>query len=285
MTGFVKTEHRQRYDLLHPLTTLSCYLCFPALYPSLLVNLSLVLSTQKSITASFLQLSLFMCPAHIISAAPFDSHLSLHYIGKIRFDVLSLSVFFGFFLCLSVSLTVCVPTTSHGPATFLTCLFLSLCRHSMQSFYIFCYFKLAFFFPSATHNPIPPLLFLSHPLLLPDSPPWCCMHFITFGSTNLKKKRIYANGGLKNECSPPLQCAEESREAPHYNIFSSLWICRIIIKNDLWCWNEHLLPGNSTNMLVILHMNRHGDGAITSNLIIKQSDKVMWATGQVVTAQ
>lgn len=127
---------------------------------------------------------------------------------------------------------------------------------------------------------IPPSL----PLHLSDSPSWCCMHFITFGSTNLKKRRIYANAGLKNECSPQLQCAEESSEAPHYNIFSLLWIRWIIIKNDLWCWNEAeplLLPANSPNALVAI-VDRAGDGDVTSNVSIKQLNKVSWETGRVL---
>lgn len=131
----------------------------------------------------------------------------------------------------------------------------------MQIFSFLYYFKLTLLFPPATYNPTPPAFLTPPSLSLSDSPPWCCMHFITFGSANLKKKRIYANAGLKNECSPPLQCAEESSEAPHYNIFSLLWIRGIIIKNDLWCWNEAeplLPPGNLPNTLVTKHVDRHG---------------------------
>lgn len=183
------------------------------------------------------------------------------------------------------SYCLCVTASSHAPATFLAHLF--LCRPSMQIFSILCYFKLTLLFPSATYNPVLPLCFPSHPPLpLPDSPPWCCMHFITFGSANLKKKRIYANVGLKNECSPPLQCAEECSEAPHYNIFSLLWIRGIIIKNDLWCWNEAkpLLPGTSPNTLVSIHVDRHGDRVMTNNLIVKQFDRVRRVTSQLVAA-
>lgn len=140
--------------------------------------------------------------------------------------------------------------------------------------------KLTLLSRSATCNPTPLL-----PLL--DSPPCCGMHFITFGSANLKKKRIYANSSLKNECSPLLQCVEESSEAPHYNIFSLLWIHGIIIKNDLWCWSaaEPLPPGSSPNTFVTIHVDRHGNNVITSNLIIKEFDRVGWETGQLVAVK
>lgn len=126
--------------------------------------------------------------------------------------------------------------------------------------------KLTLLSRSATCNPTPLL-----PLL--DSPPCCGMHFITFGSANLKKKRIYANVSLKNECSPLLQCVEESSEAPHYNIFFLLWIHGIIIKNDLWCWSaaEPLLPGSSPNTFFTIHVDRHGNNQQSNYKRIWQS--------------
>lgn len=114
--------------------------------------------------------------------------------------------------------------------------------------------------------PPPPLL-----LLFPVSLPVCCMHFITFGSGNFKKQRIYANACLKNECSSLLLCVEEHIEESHSNIFSFLWIRRIVIKNDLWWWNEakSLLPGNPQNALVTVCIDRRGNRVTTSSLIIK----------------
>lgn len=194
---------------------------FSCTHPSLLINLSLVRSTQKSITASFLHVSLFMRPAHIISAAPSDSHLPLFTI-QVKSDLMSLHHQFslGSSFVFSISLTASVLATSLCPATFLTRLFLSLLVST------FTYFLLPI-------TPFPLSIFYPTPSFFPDSPTRCCMHFITFGSSTLKKRRIYANGELKNEGTPPLQCAEDSDEVAHYNIFSLLWICRIIIKNDL----------------------------------------------------
>lgn len=136
------------------------------------------------------------------------------------------------FVFLFVSLLVSPAPLMDQPLLLPTyfCLFAdSLCR----SFAFSVILNLLYFSLLLPITPFPLCFLYPNPLPLPDFPPCCCMHFITFGSTNLKKKRIYANGGLKNECSPSLQCAEESSEAPHYNIFSLLWICRIIIKNDL----------------------------------------------------
>lgn len=112
---------------------------FPRTHPSLLVNLSLVPSTQKSIIASCLQLSLFViCPTHIISASPFNSPLSLFIIlVKIRPDVLSPSLF-SFFFYLSHCFVCHLLPLSRSSRFFLTRLFLSPFRQPMQISWILC---------------------------------------------------------------------------------------------------------------------------------------------------
>lgn len=63
-------------------------------------------------------------------------------------------------------------------------------------------------------QPVTPL-----PSLLPPAAAAACTLSLLAAQTLQKKKkekRIYANGRLKNECSPPLQCAEERRASLQY---------------------------------------------------------------------
>lgn len=264
MTGFVKTEHRQGHNLPLPLSTLSRYLCISP-HSSLSPRKSISRSLHSKVHYSLLPAAFSVCylsHSHYLCLSLQLSSLSSLYWSNQTWCSFSLT-FFRFFPSFSIRLAACVPPLPRVvQPLFLPTYFCpyadGLCRSSAFSVIS----NLLYFSLLLPITPSPPLLPHPPPLPLPDSPPWCCMHFITFGSANLKKKRIYANAELKNECSPPLQCAEESSEAPHYNIFSLLWIRGIIIKNDLWCWNEAeplLLPGNSPNTSVTIHVDRHGD--------------------------
>lgn len=198
---------------------------FPRTHPSLLVNLSLVLSTQKSITASCPQLSLFVIsPTHIISDSPHP------FIIRVKSDLMFLlchSFFLYFLLHFFSWLNLPLPVP----------LFLSLFL-PMQILHILRYFKLSFFCP-----------LLPHPLSLASWFSSLVLHALYhFWQQQLKKGENLCKCGAW-KMSVHLGCNVQRKVAPHYNIFSLLWIRGIIIKNDLWCRNETeslLLPWKFT---------------------------------------
>lgn len=209
MTGFVKTEHRQSHNLPLPLSTLSRYLC---------ISPHSSLSSRKSISRSFhSKVHYSLLPAAFSVCYLSHSHylclsLQLSSLSSLYWLKSDLMFFLRhFFLSLLPLVSILLTASSPRPGTFLAYLFLSLSRQTMQIFCILYYFTLTLLSPPATSNPILPL-FLHRP---PPSP--CVSSLVLhalyhFWQRQLKKKRIYANARLKNECSPPLQCVEESSE-------------------------------------------------------------------------
>lgn len=96
MTGFVKTEHRQGYNLPLPLSTPSHYLCVSP-HSSLSPRKSISRSLHSKVHYSLLPAAFSVCymsHSHYLSLSLRLSSLSLHY--KIRPDVLSPSLFSSF---------------------------------------------------------------------------------------------------------------------------------------------------------------------------------------------
>ena len=198
MTVFVKTEHRQSHNLPLPLSTLSRHLCVSP-HSSLSPRKSISRSLHSKVHYSLLPAAPSVCYLSHSHYLGFSLWLSSLFIMLVKSDLM-------FFLMLPLVVQTLL----------LALLFLSLCRQSMQIVYMRYYFKMYCLFPFWYLQPPPSFSSFLPPLpLLPGAA--CTLSLLA--APKLKKKRIYANVGLKNECSPQLQCAEERREAPHYNIF------------------------------------------------------------------
>lgn len=106
----------------------------------------------------------------------------------------------------------------------------------LSSFYLLLYYCLSRVHPASSSLLNLPALFLSSPKHHPNpkpTPPHVARGVLYhFWQCILKDMWIYANLWLKNEHSLP--CKVQKKGETHYNIFLLLWICRIIIKNDLW---------------------------------------------------